>query len=100
MSHALRLGFCRYIPAPEDKVLGVVLERFGESFNVDVGGPFVATLSALAFEGEECRCICVSRSSQSWPTCRTVELLQALAHHLWSLQLRVGPRRLLTKLTR
>ncbi len=28
-----------------------MLERFGESFNVDVGGPFVATLSALAFEG-------------------------------------------------
>ena len=32
-------------------MLGVVLERFGESINVDVGGPFVVTLSALAFEG-------------------------------------------------
>ena len=42
---------CRYLPAADDKVIGVVLERFGESFNVDVGGPFVATLSALAFEG-------------------------------------------------
>jgi len=41
----------RYLPAADDKVIGVVLERFGESFNVDVGGPFVATLSALAFEG-------------------------------------------------
>ena len=41
----------RYLPAADDKAIGVVLERFGESFNVDVGGPFVATLSALAFEG-------------------------------------------------
>ena len=46
---------CRYLPAADDKVIGVVLERFGESFNVDVGGPFVATLSALAFEGAHVR---------------------------------------------
>ena len=48
----------RYLPAADDKVIGVVLERFGESFNVDVGGPFIATLSALAFEGAH---------TQGWP---------------------------------
>lgn len=41
----------RYTPSPGDAVLGVVTDRGGEAFAVDVGAAFPATLPALAFEG-------------------------------------------------
>lgn len=34
-----------------DAVVGIVVERHVDSFNVDLGGPFPAVLPALAFEG-------------------------------------------------
>lgn len=34
-----------------DSVIGVITERYGESWTVDIRGPFAATLDALAFEG-------------------------------------------------
>ncbi|KAK9793711.1 hypothetical protein WJX73_004354 [Symbiochloris irregularis] len=41
----------RYIPAVDDAVVGIIRERYGESWTVDIHGPFNATLPALAFEG-------------------------------------------------
>ena len=41
----------RYIPAVEESVIGVVTEKYGENFAVDIGGPFTASLPVLAFEG-------------------------------------------------
>eukprot|EP00898_Chlorokybus_atmophyticus_P005746 jgi/Chlat1/6172/Chrsp41S05715 len=41
----------RYIPTLEDCVIGVVNERYGENYAVDVGGPFIASLPGLSFEG-------------------------------------------------
>eukprot|EP00741_Cyanophora_paradoxa_P025281 tig00000361_g24400.t1 len=40
----------RYVPAPEDMVIGVVTDRLAEAFKVDIGGAHVAQLPALAFE--------------------------------------------------
>ena len=34
----------------DEQVIGLVLEKHAETFNVDVGGPFTAALSVLAFE--------------------------------------------------
>ena len=41
----------RYIPAVEESVIGIITEKYGENFAVDVGGPFTASLPVLAFEG-------------------------------------------------
>eukprot|EP00882_Tetradesmus_deserticola_P002813 GHRQ01002990.1.p2 GENE.GHRQ01002990.1~~GHRQ01002990.1.p2 ORF type:complete len:233 (+),score=64.67 GHRQ01002990.1:673-1371(+) len=41
----------RYIPAEEDLVVGVITDRRGENFVVDIGGPFTAQLPMLSFEG-------------------------------------------------
>ncbi|XP_041476060.1 exosome complex component RRP40-like [Lytechinus variegatus] len=41
----------RYVPAKGDKVLGIVTQRAGDIFRVDIGGQSNATLSYLAFEG-------------------------------------------------
>lgn len=42
---------CRYIPSAEDSVVGLIIERYSESWRVDIAGPFSANLPALAFEG-------------------------------------------------
>ena len=44
-------GGRRYVPAEGEPVLGVVRDRMGDGFSVDIGGPFPALLPALAFEG-------------------------------------------------
>lgn len=41
----------RYTPAVDDAVVGMITERYGESWTVDILGPFPAVLPALAFEG-------------------------------------------------
>ena len=41
----------QYLPAAEDLVIGLVCEKHSESYKVDIGGPELATLPALAFEG-------------------------------------------------
>lgn len=41
----------RYVPAVEDMVVGVVIERHSEEYRVDLNGTDTATLPALAFEG-------------------------------------------------
>ena len=43
--------FPQYLPASEDPVIGVVAERHSENYKVDVGGPELVNLPALAFEG-------------------------------------------------
>ena len=43
--------FHRYIPAVEESVIGIIIQKYGESFDIDIGGPFTATLPVLAFEG-------------------------------------------------
>eukprot|EP00887_Chlorella_sp_A99_P007047 scaffold2.g7047.t1 len=41
----------RYIPAPDELVIGIVTERHPENYDVDIRGPRRALLPALAFEG-------------------------------------------------
>ncbi|XP_072172671.1 exosome complex component RRP40-like [Diadema setosum] len=41
----------RYVPAKGDKVLGIVTQKAGDIFRVDIGGSAQAILSYLAFEG-------------------------------------------------
>ena len=41
----------RYSPAAQDMVVGVVMEKRGEDFRVDIRGPIPGLLPALAFEG-------------------------------------------------
>jgi exosome complex component RRP40 len=41
----------QYIPAPQESVIGVVSQRQGEGYRVDVGSAHSATLDGLAFEG-------------------------------------------------
>ncbi|KAK2463315.1 hypothetical protein APHAL10511_004626 [Amanita phalloides] len=41
----------RYVPALQESVVGVVTQRLGETYRVDIGSAHHATLDALAFEG-------------------------------------------------
>ncbi|KAF6757594.1 exosome complex exonuclease RRP40 [Ephemerocybe angulata] len=41
----------RYVPAPQESVVGVVTQRLGEGYRVDIGEAHQASLDALAFEG-------------------------------------------------
>jgi len=41
----------RYIPSPDEPVLGTVQSKFSEYYEVDIGGPFTALLPVLAFDG-------------------------------------------------
>ncbi|KAI0557526.1 Exosome complex RNA-binding protein 1/RRP40/RRP4 [Gracilaria domingensis] len=41
----------RYVPALEDPVIGIIQDRFGEEYRLDINGSDTATLSMLAFEG-------------------------------------------------
>ncbi|KAL5501799.1 RRP40 [Sanghuangporus vaninii] len=41
----------RYVPAPQEYVVGAVVGRIGEGWRVDIGGAHVATLDGYAFEG-------------------------------------------------
>ena len=41
----------QYVPAPQEPVIGVVIARSGENWQVDIGSAHTATLDGLAFEG-------------------------------------------------
>ncbi|CAG9786952.1 unnamed protein product [Diatraea saccharalis] len=41
----------RYVPSRAENVIGVVVQKAGDTFRVDVGGSCTATLSYLSFEG-------------------------------------------------
>ncbi|CAI8587995.1 unnamed protein product [Vicia faba] len=41
----------RYVPRPEDSVLGIVVDSRSDNFLVDIKGPELAFLPVLAFEG-------------------------------------------------
>ncbi|XP_057448158.1 uncharacterized protein LOC130739777 [Lotus japonicus] len=41
----------RYVPRPEDSVLGIVVDSRSDNFLVDIKGPAIAFLPVLAFEG-------------------------------------------------
>lgn len=41
----------RYVPALEDMVIGIVIDKHAESFKVDIGSAQAATLPVTAFEG-------------------------------------------------
>ena len=43
----------RYVPAVEESVIGIITERYGDAWNLDINGPYAATLPALAFEGAQ-----------------------------------------------
>ena len=40
----------KYVPAPQEYAVGVVVGRLGEGWRVDIGGPHIATLDGYAFE--------------------------------------------------
>uniref|UniRef100_A0A7S3ENW1 Ribosomal RNA-processing protein 40 n=1 Tax=Rhodosorus marinus TaxID=101924 RepID=A0A7S3ENW1_9RHOD len=44
-------GGRRYVPALEDMVIGVVVDRHGEGYRVDIGSYEAAQLGSLSFEG-------------------------------------------------
>jgi exosome complex component RRP40 len=41
----------QYVPSPEDSVLGIVMEKIGDNYKVDIGSSAPASLSILGFEG-------------------------------------------------
>ncbi|KAJ7695658.1 hypothetical protein B0H17DRAFT_930203 [Mycena rosella] len=41
----------RYVPAPQESVIGVIIQKAGEGFRVDIGSAQPASLNELAFEG-------------------------------------------------
>ena len=41
----------RYIPTVDDSVLGVVIDKHGDTYKLNLGSAAPATLSAIAFEG-------------------------------------------------
>ncbi|KAF8890029.1 hypothetical protein CPB84DRAFT_1785226 [Gymnopilus junonius] len=41
----------RYIPAPQEQVIGTIVQKVGEGFRVDIGSAHFASLDSLAFEG-------------------------------------------------
>ncbi|KAK0201878.1 exosome complex exonuclease RRP40 [Desarmillaria ectypa] len=41
----------RYVPAPQESVIGIVIQKAGEGFRVDIGSAHPASLDGLAFEG-------------------------------------------------
>jgi exosome complex component RRP40 len=41
----------RYVPAPQELVIGVVTQKVGEGYRIDIGSAHPASLDGLAFEG-------------------------------------------------
>lgn len=41
----------QYIPAPQESVIGIIVQKAGEGFRVDIGSAHPASLDGLAFEG-------------------------------------------------
>ncbi|KAL0953426.1 hypothetical protein HGRIS_004662 [Hohenbuehelia grisea] len=41
----------RYVPAPQESVIGVITARSGDGYRVDIGAAHQASLDGLAFEG-------------------------------------------------
>ncbi|KAF8967132.1 hypothetical protein BDZ97DRAFT_1903534 [Flammula alnicola] len=41
----------RYVPAPQESVIGVVTQKVGEGYRIDIGSAHPASLDGLAFEG-------------------------------------------------
>ncbi|KAI0789779.1 exosome complex exonuclease RRP40 [Abortiporus biennis] len=41
----------RYVPAPQERVIGIIVARSGENWRVDIGSAHNASLDGLAFEG-------------------------------------------------
>ncbi|THV03899.1 hypothetical protein K435DRAFT_715223 [Dendrothele bispora CBS 962.96] len=41
----------RYVPAPQESIIGVIVQKQGEGFRVDIGSAHSANLDGLAFEG-------------------------------------------------
>ncbi|KAG6816040.1 hypothetical protein H0H87_009106 [Tephrocybe sp. NHM501043] len=41
----------RYVPAPQESVIGVIVQKVGDGFRVDIGSAHSASLDGLAFEG-------------------------------------------------
>lgn len=40
----------QYVPAPQESVIGVIIQKVGEGFRVDIGSAHYASLDGLAFE--------------------------------------------------
>jgi exosome complex RNA-binding protein Rrp4 len=41
----------QYVPAAQESVIGVITQKLGEGFRVDIGSAYYALLDGLAFEG-------------------------------------------------
>eukprot|EP00123_Amoebidium_parasiticum_P009822 comp19728_c0_seq1/m.23514 comp19728_c0_seq1/g.23514 ORF comp19728_c0_seq1/g.23514 comp19728_c0_seq1/m.23514 type:complete len:241 (-) comp19728_c0_seq1:720-1442(-) len=44
-------NYKRYVPVKDERVVGIVTDRLGENYKVDIGTAQMATLDSLAFEG-------------------------------------------------
>jgi len=44
-------SYSQYVPAPQELVIGVVTQKVGEGYRVDIGSAHPASLDGLAFEG-------------------------------------------------
>lgn len=74
----------RYIPTVEDSILGVVIDRHGESYKLNIGSAAPATLSAIAFEGAsrrnrphlEVRPVTLQNQQQNVTGCTILLILQ------------------------
>ena len=47
----LNLLLEKYIPAAQESVIGVITQKIGEGYRVDIGSAHFASLDSLAFEG-------------------------------------------------
>lgn len=73
----------RYVPALEDMIIGIVTDKHGDEYRLDIHGTDTATLSSLAFEGATrknrpnlsrgaavyCRVIRASKNMEAEVTC-------------------------------
>ena len=50
-TYAISCLYFQYVPIRGENVLGIVTQKSGDVFKVDIGGSEQATLSYLAFEG-------------------------------------------------
>jgi exosome complex component RRP40 len=41
----------KYVPAAQESVIGVIIQKQGEGYRVDIGSAHAANLDGLAFEG-------------------------------------------------
>ncbi|PBK97712.1 hypothetical protein ARMGADRAFT_648964 [Armillaria gallica] len=62
----------RYVPAPQESVIGIVTQKAGEEFRVDIGSAHPASVDGLAFEGAS------KRNSPDLKVCSMIALVYVI----------------------